>query len=110
MTQLTGQFMQGGSMQLNATTGGILTGTIQLNAQAIAQLYAYTVSTGVYPYNTGTTVGATGQCISSIAVDAIYTSYSGGYGYVATATTGMINQAIVYVTLNSGQVVTLGFR
>ena len=91
----------------------MITGTIQLNAQAMAQLLAYsTGSYGAVPYGTNPAYGATGtQCISNIAVDAIYTSYNTGYtGYTAAPSTGVINQAIVYVTLSTGQVVTLGFR
>jgi hypothetical protein len=98
-----------GTMQLSVGQGTV-SGQIALSPAITAQL-AGVSQNQQYPsnnYNSGYNNSGYNQqiCITSLAIDAVYsaTPTQGGY-YQQQQNSGVINQALVYLTLSSGQTV-----
>ena len=83
-----------GTIQLQVTQGAV-SGTLQLSPAITNQLMYSTggIQTQQYPYNN--TGYNTSLCVSSLAIDAVYTQGYNGQGY--------INQALVYLYLSNSQ-------
>ena len=80
-----------GTLQVSVATGGTLTGTMQLNQSIIYSIMSTLGGGGYNPYG-GTT--GTNLCVSTMAIDAVYSS---NYGYGGQ---GQIIQALIYLTIN----------
>lgn len=80
------------SINPNART---VSGTVLISANA---LYNTGIMNYLYNYQQPTTTGQTGQvCVTSIG---LYTIYSAQTGYYNTGSTGFINTALLYLTIN----------
>ena len=96
---------QAGQLQISINPqGGTASGMIQISPMALQQTgimnYLYS-NQGYGGYNTG--YNATPSiCVTSVALDVIYSASSSMYGQQST---GFINSALVYLYLNNGQVV-----
>jgi hypothetical protein len=89
-----------GTLQLFSGGAQSVVGSIQLS-QSLIQTLIY--STGYSQY---ATTNASTVCVQSIAIQAALTeNYSYSYGTTATTQTGIINNALIYLTLSSGQVI-----
>jgi|GEM_PF-3354250 len=79
-----------GTLQLQVSQN-MITGTLQLNPAFISQMVGgYQMN---YPYTYGNNAGT---CVSSVAIDAVYSTVQG-------MPQGTIIQALVYLYLNNGQ-------
>jgi hypothetical protein len=83
---------QNGTIQLQVTQGSV-SGTLQLSPTITNQLMMMGGQTQQYPYNTG--YNNSSVCVSSLAIDAVYSQGYNGQGY--------INQALVYLYLSNSQ-------
>ena len=101
MIQYQPKISSSGQMQIVVNpSGGTMSGSIQLSQSIVYQLMS--MQTG---FNTGFNNQAQNQlCIQTVALDIVHTAnvgFNGGFGM----STGYINQALVYLTLNNGQTI-----
>jgi len=91
--------------------GGMISGMIQISAQALYStgamnfLYSgYNQMPNQYGYNMNQPA-TNGVCVTSLGLDVIYTSsYGGYYGQMSS---GTVNSALIYLYLSNGQMVPI---